>query len=117
VDEAIKIAGTAAGSSPAFGVATASFPIDRAAGKRVRYSGYIRTEGVTRGFAGLWWRVDGPAGVLAFDNMQDRGVKGTTDWTKYTIELPVDPSVKNINFGALFPGDGTAWFDGLTIEL
>jgi erythromycin esterase-like protein len=117
VDEAIKMAGTAAGSSPAFGVATGSFPIDRAAGKRVRYSGYIRTEGVTRGFAGLWWRVDGPAGVLAFDNMQDRGVKGTTDWTKYTIELPVDASVKNINFGALFPGDGTAWFDGLTIEL
>jgi len=49
--------------------------------------------------------------------MQSRGVKGTTDWTKYTIELPVDASVKNINFGALLPGDGTAWFDGLTIEL
>ena len=33
---------------------------------------------------------------------------GTIDWTMYTIELPVDASVKNINFGALLPGDGTA---------
>ncbi|HJZ78422.1 MAG TPA: erythromycin esterase family protein, partial [Vicinamibacterales bacterium] len=102
---------------PAFGVATASFPIARAAGKKVRYSGFIKTEGVTRGYAGLWWRVDGPAGVLAFDNMQTRGVTGSTDWAQYTIELPVDVSVKNINFGALLPGDGTAWFDDLSIEL
>ena len=105
------------GGGEAFGVATASFPIARAAGRKVRYSGFIKTEGVTRGFAGLWWRVDGPSGVLAFDNMQTRGVTGSTDWTQFTIELPVDASVKNINFGALFPGDGTAWFDDLAIEL
>jgi erythromycin esterase-like protein len=118
VDEAMKISETSdANAAAAFGVATGAFPVSRAAGKKVRYSGYIKTEGVTRGFAGFWWRVDGPSGVLAFDNMQSRGVKGTTDWTKYTIELPVDASVKNINFGALLPGDGTAWFDGLTIEL
>jgi erythromycin esterase-like protein len=118
VDEARRMSETSnANGATAFGVATGSFPASRAAGKKIRYSGYIKTEGVTRGFAGLWWRVDGPSGVLAFDNMQSRGVKGTTDWTKYTIELPVDASVKNINFGALLPGDGTAWFDGLTIEL
>ena len=34
-----------------------------------------------------------------------------------TIELPVDASVTNINFGAVLPGDGTAWFDDLTIEV
>ena len=118
VDEAKKMSGTAdANPGQAFGVATGSFPVSRAAGKKVRFSGYIKTERVTRGFAGLWWRVDGPSGVLAFDNMQSRGVTGTTDWTRYTIELPVDSSVKNINFGALLPGDGTAWFDGLAIEL
>src|SRR5262245_6034254 len=118
VDEAIKISETSnANAATAFGEATGAFSVSRAAGKKVRYSGYIKTEGVTRGFAGLWWRVDGPSGVLAFDNMQSRGVKGTTDWTKYTIELLVDASVKNINFGALLPGDGIAWFDGLTIEL
>ena len=119
VAEAMTLATTASGpgSSQAFGVATGTFPVARAAGKRVRYSGYIRTEGVTRGFAGLWWRVDGQAGVLAFDNMQDRGPRGSTEWTRYTVELPVSSEARNINFGLLLPGDGTAWFDDLTIEL
>jgi erythromycin esterase-like protein len=108
---------TAAPGGPGFGVATGSFPIAAAAGRTVRYSGFIKTAGVTRGYAGLWWRVDGPSGVLAFDNMATRGVTGTTDWARCTIELTVDASVKNINFGALMPGDGTAWFDDLTIEL
>ncbi len=101
-----------------FGVATGSFPIAVAAGKRVRYSGYLKTANVTRGYAGLWWRVDGEPGViLAFDNMQDRGPRGTTDWTRFDIELPVASNARNINFGALHSGDGSAWFDGLTIEL
>jgi hypothetical protein len=108
---------SASGGGASFGVATSSFPVARAVGKKVRYSGYIKTEGITRGFAGLWWRVDGPSGVLAFDNMQARGITGSTEWAKYTIELPVDASARNINFGALLPGDGTAWFDDLTIEL
>jgi len=118
VDQARQMSETTnTNGGTAFGVATGTFPVIRAAGKKVRYSGYIKTEGVTRGFAGLWWRVDGPSGVLAFDNMQNRGVTGTSDWARYTIELPVDASTKNINFGALLTGDGTAWFDGLTIEL
>ena len=100
-----------------FGVATGTFPVQLAAGKKVRFSGYIKTEGITRGFAGLWWRVDGPSGVLAFDNMQSRGPKGASDWTPYAIELPVDATARNINFGVLMPADGTAWFDDLRIEL
>jgi erythromycin esterase-like protein len=44
---------------PPFGAATASFPVAAAAGKRIRYSGYIETKGITREWAGLWWRVDG----------------------------------------------------------
>jgi erythromycin esterase-like protein len=100
-----------------FGVATATFPIKEAAGKRVRYSGYIKTEGIARGYAGLWWRVDGASGMLAFDNMNGRGVTGTTDWKRYDIELPVAADAKNINFGAILTGDGSAWFDGLTVEL
>jgi erythromycin esterase-like protein len=102
---------------PTFGVATATFPIKDSAGKKIRFSGYIKTEGVTNGFAGLWWRVDGPSGVLAFDNMQDRGVTGTTDWKRYEVELPVAAEVKNINFGAILTGTGTAWFDGLSVQL
>jgi erythromycin esterase-like protein len=111
------ITATAASGGAGFGVATGSFPIARAAGKRARYSAYIKTDGITRGYAGLWWRVDGASGILAFDNMSSRGVTGSKDWARYTIELPVDASARNINFGMLLTGDGTAWFDDVTIEL
>ncbi len=102
----------------AFGVATATFPVNAAAGKHVKYSGFIRTENITQGYAGLWWRADGdPGQVLAFDNLQSRGAKGTTPWTRYEISLDTPPNAKNINFGVLHPGDGTAWFDSLQVEI
>lgn len=105
------------GGATGFGVATGSFPVAAAAGKRVRYSGYIKTQDITRGWAGLWWRVDGESGVLAFDNMNGRGATGTSDWKRYEIELPVAADAKNINFGAILTGDGSAWFDDLRVEL
>lgn len=43
--------------------------------------------------------------------------QGTQDWTRYEINLPVASHATNINFGMLHAGDGTAWFDGLTVEL
>jgi erythromycin esterase-like protein len=116
VRQAILLTRNTAGG-PSFGVATAAFPVKDASGKRARFSGYIKTEGITTGFAGLWWRVDGASGELAFDNMQDRGVTGTTNWKRYDIELPVAADATNINFGAILTGDGTAWFDGLTVAL
>jgi hypothetical protein len=104
---------------PAFGVGVATFPVEAAAGKHVTFSGYIRTEVISRGWAGLWWRVDSELGSrpLAFDNMEDRGPRGTTAWARYEIQLDAPANAKNINFGVLHAGDGTAWFDDLSIEL
>jgi erythromycin esterase-like protein len=115
--KASGMAKSAAPSGQSFGVATATFPVPAAAGKNIRYSGYIKTEGINRGWAGLWWRVDGSEGILAFDNMENRGAKGTTDWKRYEIDLPVAAEAKNINFGVLHAGDGSAWFDGLAIAV
>ena len=101
-----------------FGLVNGSFPISAAAGKHLKYTGYIKTKDVSIGYAGLWWRVDGPNGTtLAFDNMSDRGATGTSDWQLYTIELDIPANVTNINFGALHPGNGQAWFDTLAVEL
>jgi erythromycin esterase-like protein len=115
--KAVGMAKAQSSSGASFGVATGTFPVHAAAGKHIRYSGYIKTEGVTSGYAGLWWRVDGASGMLAFENMDDRGVTGTTDWKRYEIDLPVSAGATNINFGALLPGNGTAWFDSLAIEV
>jgi erythromycin esterase-like protein len=112
-----QAASSAQETGQSFGVATATFPVKDAAGRRVHFSGYIKTDNVTGGYAGLWWRVDGGSGVLAFDNMADRGVTGTMDWKRYDINLPVAASATNINFGAILTGGGTAWFDGLSVEI
>ncbi|HWE49183.1 MAG TPA: hypothetical protein VG273_05320 [Bryobacteraceae bacterium] len=118
---------------PEFGVSTGSFPVKDAAGKTIKFGAWIKTENVTRGYAGLWWRADGPkAGqTLAFDNSayrsiggktdalvgENRGSTGTSNWTWREIELPVPVETRNINFGFLLPGNGTAWFDGARVEL
>jgi erythromycin esterase-like protein len=107
--------GAAAGGS--FGVATATFPVEAAKGKRIRFSGWIKTKGVKNGYAGLWWRADGPSGVLAFDNMESRNIQGDTDWAEYALELDIPKETVNINFGALHPGEGEAWFDDLGVEV
>lgn len=102
----------------AFGMLGGTFPVSAAAGKTVRFSGYIRTEAVDSGFAGLWWRADGPEReAVAFDNMQANGPRGTTDWQRYQIELRMPADIRNINFGALHPGYGTAWFADLGVEI
>lgn len=46
-----------------------------------------------------------------------RGATGTTRWTLYEFELPVGKTASNINFGLLFTGTGTAWFDAMKVEL
>ncbi|MFA6248630.1 MAG: S41 family peptidase [Mucilaginibacter sp.] len=85
-------------------------------GEKIELRGYIKTENVTNGYAGLWLRIDGTQNPLALDNMQNRGIKGTTDWQEYTIELPYDGSKAiNINAGALLAGGGKIWVDNMKL--
>lgn len=82
-------------------------------GGKIELRGYIKTENVTNGYAGLWMRIDG---TQAFDNMQDRGIKGTTNWQEYIIELPYDGSTAiNIHAGALLVGSGKIWVDNMKL--
>jgi erythromycin esterase-like protein len=103
----------------AFGVATSTFPVAAARNRKVTFSGWIKTEGIRDGFAGLWWRADAADGkVLAFDNMAAQRVAGSRDWQRYSIQLAMPREVANINFGALLTGNaGKAWFDDLQVTL
>jgi len=99
-----------------FGVLTGTLPIELVAGKTVEFKGWIKTKEVKNGYAGLWFRVDGEnRAILGFDNMYDRGLTGTNDWTQVSIKMDVSKDVKNINFGGIFPGEGTVWFDDLEL--
>jgi erythromycin esterase-like protein len=96
--------------------ATGTFPVNDAKGKKLTFSSWIRTEGVT-GFAGAWWRCDTPAGVNGFNNMEDKRIGGTTEWSRHEFTIDVPEDTKNINFGFILSGDGAAWFDDVEILL
>jgi len=84
-------------------------------GKNITLSGYIKTKDVTDGWAGLWMRIDPH---IAFDNMQNRGITGTTDWKKYEITLPMNPAItKHIYIGGMLVGKGKMWMDNLHITI
>lgn len=86
-------------------------------GKRIRMTGYVRSENVHR-WAGLWLRVDDSVkNAVAFDNMANRAITGTTDWTKCTLVLDVPENAKNIVYGGLLNGCGQIWFDDMNIEI
>jgi hypothetical protein len=84
-------------------------------GTRVRMSGWVRADSVADS-AGLWMRVDGPdtrktQHSLSFDNMENRPIKGTSDWTRYEIVLDVPPESVEIAFGILLADTGEVWLD------
>jgi C-terminal processing protease CtpA/Prc len=88
---------------------------DNYSGNKITLSGYIKTENVTDGYAGLWMRID-PS--IAFDNMNKNGVKGTTDWTKYEITLEMNPEkTKQIVIGGLLVGKGKMWIDNFNVSV
>lgn len=98
-----------------FGALVQSIAANRYAGRRVCFGAMLRTHEVTD-WAGLWLRVDGPAGTLVLDNMHDRALRGTTDWTAASIVLDVVAEAKVLLFGALLSGAGAVDLTGLRFE-
>ncbi len=91
---------------------------DKYLGKRVRMTGYMKSQDVD-GWGGFWFRVDGKekGKVLSFDNMQNRSVKGNTEWKKYEIVLDVPENAAKLAYGALLSGTGQIWFDDVNFEI
>ncbi|MFZ2205551.1 MAG: S41 family peptidase [Minisyncoccia bacterium] len=84
-------------------------------GNKITLTGYIKTENVSEGYAGLWMRIDP---LIAFDNMHNRGVTGTTDWQKLEITLNMAPSrTEQIIFGGTLAGKGKIWLDDIEITI
>ncbi len=85
-------------------------------GKRLRLSAYIRSRDVEQ-WAGMWLRVDGPKGEpLAFDNMEKRPLKKTTDWAKCEIVVDVPQNAKELAFGLMLTGSGQIWMADLKFD-
>jgi len=86
-------------------------------GKKIKMTGYIKPENVTD-WSGMWLRIDDrERNSLAFDNMQDRPVTGTSDWVKCEIVVDVPKESIAINYGALISKTGKIWFDDVSFEI
>lgn len=111
----------AATATEGFGTLMQDFRADDYAGKRVRFSAMLKAESVAD-WAGLWMRVDkftpssNEPKILAFDNMQDRPVKGTEDWKHYDVVLDVPKDASAIAFGLLLTGSGNVMMSDAKIE-
>jgi len=85
-------------------------------GTRLHMSAYLKTE-ITWGSAHLWLQMIGQGGsVLAFDDMHDRPVTGTTGWTRYDFTLDVPQQAREIAFGVVMAGNCQVWADDFTIR-
>jgi len=105
-----------------FGTIIKNFNPSEYYGKRIKLSGYIKSDKVY-GWAGIWLRIDGGAGdgpygkTLAFDNMQNRPIKETTEWKKYEIVTDVPKESKMLFYGALLHGSGEIGISDLKFEV
>jgi len=85
------------------------------AGKRLRLRGSVRSQDAAD-WAGLWMRVDKGQQSVAFDNMQNRAVKGTQPWGMHEVVLDVPADATSISFGILLTGSGEVWLSDLSLE-
>lgn len=87
-------------------------------GKRVRLSGWIKTEDANQGGGHLWLRIDGQerGQILGFDNMNNRAVKGTSDWQEASVVLDVPAGSRALAYGFFVEGGGKMWVNGQRIE-
>lgn len=83
-------------------------------GQEITVSCYIKTEDVTDGYAGLFINLH----PVTYDIMNDRGIIGTTNWTKYETTLPLYPDyIETIMIGGILTGRGKMWVDDFKVTI
>jgi hypothetical protein len=91
-------------------------------GKRIRFSAFLRSEGIARR-AGLWIRADDMDGTtVAFRNCYAASapksfVQGTTDWKEVEIFVDIPDTAMDLSFGVQMGGTGTVWIDNASIDV
>jgi hypothetical protein len=84
-------------------------------GNQIELRGYMKLQNIDNGQVGLMLRIDGPNGSLKFDNMMEKNIHGTSDWTSYSIVLPLPENAKKIFIGPILQGIGKLWIDDVQL--
>ncbi len=89
------------------GSVLASIPAESLRGRRVILTGDLQTRDAAGG-ASLWLRMDVGTEMLMLENGMADAQRGTTEWTKRTVSLPVPQETTRITFGLFLQGAGVA---------
>ncbi|MCA2997859.1 MAG: hypothetical protein ING75_04570 [Rhodocyclaceae bacterium] len=94
-------------AAPGYVAARFNFPLDGVRGKTVGLFALVKVENVSD-TARLWLRVDKPDQVgWRADNMEDRPLKGTSDWVTLVVTVDVPEDASTIFGGIALEGSGT----------
>ncbi|MBN7816643.1 erythromycin esterase family protein [Algoriphagus pacificus] len=87
-------------------------------GDTIELSGRVKYEKV-KDYVGLIMWIDGEkrGHHLVFESMQNRHIRGSSDWTEYSIKVPYPPNSKYIYIGGILGKGGTAWFDDFRVTI
>ena len=102
-----------------FGSMLQCFRGEQYLGKRIRFSANVKSAGIDEygDWAGLWYRADKGTQWLAFDNMQDRPIKGASAWRNYEVVLDIPHDSTGSCFGILLAGSGSVWINSVKLEV
>lgn len=78
----------------------------------IELRGYMKTDEVQNGYAGIWLKVDDVDGLL---KLVDKKSDGTQDWAEYRILLPYSKKIRKIAYGGILAGVGKVWFDNFQL--
>jgi hypothetical protein len=103
-------------STHGFGTIMQSISAEHYAGHRVRLSADVKSDHLS-GWAGLWMRADKDTKHVAFDNMQNRAIRGTQGWQHYEVVLDIPDDATSVHFGALLVGAGEMDVSGFKLDV
>jgi hypothetical protein len=85
-------------------------------GKRIKYTGHLRTEGAKAGAGAIWFRAENANGaVLAFQSTEGRSISSGDRWPEHSIVIDVPSQATVVLFGAFLVGPGSLWLDDLHV--
>ena len=107
-----------------FGYFISMLSIDPMTVKTVEFKGWIKTQDIKKGYAGLCFYVEGEmqnknktsyfAPTISSDKTH---LYDNSDWTQVSIKMDISEKAASVGFGGQFTGEGTAWFDNLELYI
>jgi hypothetical protein len=84
-------------------------------GRKIEVKAYMKLQDVENGKIGLMLRIDQQFGKTRLENMQEKKIKGTSDWKLYSVRLSLPKEPTKIYIGAILTGTGKIWVDDFEV--